>query len=171
MGQAQTRFFVELEDWLFASTRGTGSGLGDEAAPEVTLQTLLEQTSTNIGHFQRIVSEAEQGRQQSAAAIQNLAQHIGQLAEAQAWTQQAISRANEGNTAMLQLLGRVEQALRERPQGDDVAHTHLAAIEATLGTIAADQARSRAQEQEEIRNELRRLARTIGVTLDDRTGG
>ncbi len=171
MGQAQNRLFVDLEDWLFASTRGAGRGLGEDARPEVTLETLIEQTSANIGHFQRIVSEAEHGRQQSAAAIQNLAQHIGQLAEAQVRTQEALSRIGDADAALFDVLDRIERALGKGTPGDEVARAHLAKIETTLRAMADDQARMRAAEQEEIRSELRRLARTIGVTLDDRVAG
>ena len=62
-GQAQNRFFNELEEWLAGLTRVSGGALGDgEAAIPVYVQALLEQTAENLESLQRIISRGEDGR-------------------------------------------------------------------------------------------------------------
>jgi hypothetical protein len=170
LGHAQSRFFVDLEDWLFAASRGNELGVADADDPRATLQTLIEQTAINIDRFGRIVAEADSGRAESAAAIQALALRIAQLAEAQDRGRDQMARSAAISEAAAQLLARLDQALRESVGGDGGRiGGHLQVIEQTLIQIAQEQARARAQSQEEIRGELRRLARTAG--LDDRAGG
>ncbi len=174
LGHAQARFFVELEDWLFAASRGSDIGLGDEASPDATLRTLIEQTALNIDHFRRIVAESEEGRRQSAAAIQVLAQRLGQLGEAQDRLAEAhihgheiVERTASVTETAAELLARLDEALNASALGDGVAiRDHLRIIESALTRMADDQARSVAQSQEEMRNELKRLARTVGLSLD-----
>jgi hypothetical protein len=171
MGHAQSRFFIDLEDWLFAAFRG---GESDEsgATSEAMLRELIEQTAINIDHFREIVIEAEEGRRQSAAAIQTLARHVGQLAEAQDRGVEAITKSAAVTEAAGRILGQLNDVLvAESSVNDDHAiRKHLAAIEAIVSRIADVQAEARARSQEDMRNELRRLARTVGVTIDDRDG-
>jgi hypothetical protein len=165
MGHAQSRFFVDLEDWLFATSAGGGAGLGEDAPPEAMLRTLIEQTALNIDHFQRVVGEAEEGRRQSAAAIQALAQHVGQLAQAQDRGWDAVSRSAEITAAAAHMLDRMDQALAQSALGDGhIIRAHLGAIDSTLSRIAEILARAQAESEEDMRGEMRRLARALGIT-------
>jgi hypothetical protein len=169
MGHAQSRFFVDLEDWLFATSRGADNGLSEDPEPEQMLRTLIEQTALNIDHFRQVVAETEDGRRQAAAAIQTLAQHIGLLAEAQDRGREAMARSAAANEAMAQFLVRLDHALTGSALDDAQAiRGHLRSIEAALTRAADEQAYARAQSQEQMRNELRRLAHTIGVSLDEK---
>jgi len=70
-GQAQNRFFNELEEWLASLTRVSSGALGDgEASIPAYVQALLEQTAENLESLQRIISRGEDAR---AAANQSLA--------------------------------------------------------------------------------------------------
>ena len=62
-GQAQNRFFNELEEWLAGLTRLSSGVLaeGDGSVP-VYVQALLEQTAENMENLQRILQRGEDGR-------------------------------------------------------------------------------------------------------------
>ena len=62
-GQAQNRFFNELEEWLAGLTRLSSGVLaeGDGSVP-VYVQALLEQTAENMEGLQRILARGEEGR-------------------------------------------------------------------------------------------------------------
>lgn len=134
LGQAQNRFFIGLEDWLFASTRGSGRGLGDEAPNLNTVQALVAQTAQAIDRFRATVTEAEADRRDATAAIESLAAALGDLASARSRDVQL-----------------------------------LEAIEAGIRQIAEAQADIRAQAIEEVRGDITRLARTIGVRVESET--
>jgi hypothetical protein len=63
-GQAQNRFFNDLEDWLSSATRLTaGSPIadGDQAVPAY-IQALLEQTAESLESLQRSIAHGEESR-------------------------------------------------------------------------------------------------------------
>jgi hypothetical protein len=82
-GQAQNRFFNELEEWLASLTRVSGGVLGEgEAAIPVYVQALLEQTAENLEALQRIITRGEEGRAASQAALVTLTERMAVVAEA-----------------------------------------------------------------------------------------
>ena len=62
-GQAQNRFFNELEEWLAGLTRLSTGALaeGDSSVP-VYVQALLEQTAENMENLQRVLLRGEESR-------------------------------------------------------------------------------------------------------------
>jgi biopolymer transport protein ExbB/TolQ len=63
-GQAQNRFFNDLEDWLSGATRLTsGSPIaeGEQAVPAY-IQALLEQTAESLEALQRAIAQGEESR-------------------------------------------------------------------------------------------------------------
>jgi hypothetical protein len=146
MGQAQNRFFIDLEDWLFAAASGARDK-GEETSPAGALQTLADQTAANIDRFHQSMTAADEGRRQTEFAMQKLAASIAAWTNAQSEDRAALTRSAEAIEA------------------------HLSAIEAGIGKIADDQAQTRARTLDEVRGEIARLARTIGVTVDDTMAG
>jgi hypothetical protein len=59
-GQAQNRFYNELEEWLSAYTRLSGGALGDggDGSVPAYIQALLEQTADSLENLQRIVARS-----------------------------------------------------------------------------------------------------------------
>ena len=157
-GQAQNRFFNELEEWLAGLTRLSSGVLGaeGEASVPVYVQALLEQTAENMENLQRILVRGEDGRVQANQAIVSLTDRIGVLSETMRSNQQLMLRVAETQSA----LGPALQRLGERG-GDDGARTHLRNIEAGLGRLVGELERGRAQSTSELRNDIRVLTRTI----------
>jgi hypothetical protein len=171
LGRAQNRFFIDLEDWLFSSARGD-RGLGEDGSPAPYLQALIEQTADTIDRLHRIMAAAEDGRRQTAQAIQALAQGVGQLTEAQRGQQAQLARSADSDAALMRLLGRLEQiAGAGELGGGDAARGYLRSIEAGVQRIADDQNQGRTLLLQELKGEIRLLTRTIGAAALRNAGG
>lgn len=175
MGQAQNRFFLDLENWLFASAGGGERVMGEEASPLPVIQALVDRTAQNIDGFRQIMTETEDSRNQSAQAMWTLGQKIDALVGAEENQQQVIDtllrQAGERDAAVIAALGRVEQALGKADGALGAeAVGHLRAIETGIQRLVNDQTQTRARALEEARAEVARLARTLGI-VTDRNGG
>ncbi len=168
LGQAQNRFFIDLEDWLFVSVRAE-HGQSAEAAPSAYLQALIEQTAENIDRFQQTIQQAEDGRRQAVRAMQALAEEVGALAASHSGERARLVRAAEVDAALLQVLGRINKALDAGELGDTLA-PNVRAIEAAVQRMADDQTSGRAEALREIRADIKLLARVLGANID-RTPG
>jgi hypothetical protein len=176
MGQAQNRFFLDLENWLFASAGANERGL-EEASPLPVIQALVERTASNIDGFRQIMTETEDSRHQNAQAMWSLGQKIGALVAAEENQQQLIDtllrHRAEHDAAVLATLTGIEQALGKSDAAGlgAEATNHLRAIETGIQRLVNDQTQTRARALEEARAEILRLARTLGIATDGRNGG
>ena len=165
-GQAQNRFFNELEDWLAGQTRLASGVLseGDGSVP-VYVQALLEQTAENMEGLQRILARGEDSRAQANQAVMTLNERMGSLAETMRTGQQLMLRIAETQAS----LGPALQRLSEQRGGDDVARAHLRNIELYLQRLLAESEQGRAQTTAELRGELRILTRTVAALAEERS--
>jgi methyl-accepting chemotaxis protein len=166
-GQAQNRFFNELEEWLAGLTRLSSGVLAEgEGSMPVYVQALLEQTAENMEDLQRILQRGEDSRAQSNQAVMALSDHINTLADTMRTSQQLMLRLAEAQAA----IGPAIQRLVEQPRDrgfDDVARAHLRNIEIYLQRLLADAEQGRAQSTAELRNDLRILTRTVAALADE----
>jgi biopolymer transport protein ExbB/TolQ len=160
-GQAQTRFFNELEEWLAGLTRlssGVLGGEGDASVP-VYVQALLEQTAENMENLQRILVRGEEGRGQANQAVMSLTDRIGDLSDSLRNQQHFMQRIAETQSSLAPALQRLAD-----PRGsDDAARGHLRNIEQYLQRLLSESEQGRAQTTSEIRNDIRVLTRTIAA--------
>jgi len=178
MGQAQNRFFLDLENWLFASAGPNARELGEEVSPLPVIQALVDRTASNMEGFRQIMTETENGRHQNAQAMWELSQKIDALVAAEENQQQVIDtllrQQGENDAAVLATLTRIEQALGKQDAGLSAnleAVGHLRAIETGIQRLVNDQTQTRTRALEEARAEITRLARTLGIATDGRNGG
>ena len=173
-GQAQNRFFNELEEWLAGLTRlssGALGGDGDSSVP-VYVQALLEQTAENMENLQSILVRGEDGRQQANNAILALTEKIGTLSDTMRSSQQLMLRIAETQAQMGPALQRLSElrapaATPTAPQaGDEASRTHLRNIETTLQRMLTESEQGRVQSTQELRNDIRVLTRTIAALAD-----
>jgi hypothetical protein len=165
-GQAQNRFFNELEEWLAGLTRlssGALGGDGDSSIP-VYVQALLEQTAENMENLQSILVRGEDGRVQANNAILALSDRIGTLSDTMRTNQQLMLRIAETQAQLAPALHRLSE---RRPEaGDDVARVHLRNIEHYIQRLLHDGEQGRVQSTQELRNDIRVLTRTIAALAD-----
>ncbi len=166
-GQAQNRFFNELEEWLAGLTRLSSGALGEggDASVPVYVQALLEQTAENMENLQTILVRGEAGQQQANAAILALTDKIGTLSETMRASQQLMLRMAEGQAQLAPALARLGERNVDRP-ADDGMRLQLRAIETVLTRMLTEGEQGRVQSTSELRNDIRVLTRTIAALAE-----
>ena len=166
-GQAQNRFFNELEEWLAGLTRLSSGALGGDGETSIPayVQALLEQTAENMENLQGILVRGEDGRQQTSQAMLSLTERIGSLADTMRTGQQLMLRIAETQAQ----LGPALQRLGERG-ADDAARGHLRNIELYLQRLLTEGEQGRVQSTGELRNDIRVLTRTIAALAEGQPG-
>ncbi len=166
-GQAQNRFFNELEEWLAGLTRlasGVLGGEGEGSVP-VYVQALLEQTAENMENLQRILARGEDGRKESNQTILALSERIGTLTDSMRANQQVMMRMAEAQQSLAPALARLSEP--RDAAGDDVARSHLRNIEIYAQRLLSELEQGRSQSTSEIRNEIKILTRTIAALAEE----
>lgn len=167
--QAQNRFFNELEDWLSGQTRLSSGGVGafadagDQPIPAY-IQALLEQTAESLNELQRIMQRSEEARGASAQGFKVLADQLVALGDQLGNQQQVTARLAEMQGEMRSVLGRLGDLAASGGFGIDAnSRTHLRNLDAHLARLAEELAQGRNQSVQDIRAEIKLLARTIAA--------
>ena len=164
-GQAQNRFFNELEEWLAGQTRLSSGVLAEgEGSVPVYVQALLEQTAENLEALQRVMVRGEEGRAQANQAVMTLNERMGTMTDTMRASQQLMLRIAETQAALAPAL----HSLQEMHGGDDVARAHLRNIELYLQRLLAETEQGRVHSLAELRNDLRVLTRTVAALAEER---
>ncbi|MGG5821661.1 flagellar motor protein MotA [Falsiroseomonas sp. HW251] len=167
-GQAQNRFYTELEDWLAAATRLSSGALGGdgEGSMPVYVQALLEQSAENMEELQRTLARGEEGRASGNQALMTLTERLSVLADQMRASQVLMGRMAEAQAQ----IGPVLQRLAESgSQGalDDASRAHIRNLELYLARILEEMTQGRMQATAEIRSEIKVLSRTIAALAEE----
>ena len=168
-GQAQNRFYNDLEEWLSTYTRLSGGQLGDAGDGSVPayIQALLEQTADSLENLQRILARSEESRIGANATLASLTDRLGVLGEQMKAGQMLMVRLAENQLELKPSLTRLADVAEGSLGHDDVLRGHLRNIEAYLARLTEDVAQGRAQSVQELRSEIRILARTIAALAEE----
>ena len=162
-GQAQNRFFNELEEWLAGLTRLSSGILSEgEGSVPVYVQALLEQTAENMENLQQVMTRDEGNRIQANQALNTLNERLGALADTMRASQHLMLRIAESQAS----LGPALQRLTELQGGDDVSRGHLRTIELTLQRLLTESEQGRSRGITDLRNDLRLLTRTVAALAE-----
>ncbi|WP_428390825.1 flagellar motor protein MotA [Lichenicoccus sp.] len=161
-GQAQNRFFNELEEWLAGITRFSGgyTGEGEQPVPAY-VQALLEQTAENLDGLQSVLARGEDGRGLHNDTLNTLAERMADLAEIMRVNQQVMQRVAEGQAALAPALRRLTEQSDQGGAGE--TREHMRNIERLLGRVLHENEQGRAQTTTDIRSDLRLLTRTLAA--------
>lgn len=171
-GQAQNRFYNDLEDWLSGQTRlgsGTSIGEGDQSVPAY-VQALLEQTADGLENLQRTLQRGEESRIGANSGISNLADRLGTLTEQMKTEQNLMVKLAESQMDLKPILQRLEENLN-RPSigsgtGADEVPAHIRNIDIHLARLLEETATGRTEMIDELRNEIRVLSRTLAAIAE-----
>jgi hypothetical protein len=161
-GQAQNRFFNELEEWLAGLTRLSSGALaeGDTSVP-VYVQALLEQTAENMEGLQRVLSRDEDTRTQTSHAIMALTERLAALGDTMRSNQQLMLRITESQAMIAPMLQQLVDGGR-----DETSQTHLRNIDLYLQRLVTESEQGRTRTTSELRNDLRLLTRTVAALAE-----
>ena len=164
-GQAQNRFYNELEEWLSGLTRISGGTLnsdGDQSVPAY-VQALLEQTADGLENLQRVMVRSEENRSGSNSALLQLNDRLSTLADTMRAEQDLLVKLVEHTMELRPVLTRLAG---DRDAGgiDQTSRTHLRNIDVHLARLVEDSATGRTHMVDELRSEIKMLARTIAAS-------
>ena len=166
-GQAQNRFYTDLEDWLSSLTRLSGNNVvsdGDTSVP-VYIQALLEQTADSLGQLQRTIAQMENERSGSQNNILALVGKLDTLADSMKLEQSLMLKLAENQNELKQILSRLVE-VQSDATGQDVSQKHIKNIDNLMRQLVEDSRRGRAESIQEIRSEIRLLARLIASATE-----
>ena len=174
VGQAQNRFYNELEDWLSGSTRlssGVAPSDGDQPMP-VYVQALLEQTADSIETLQRTLVRGEETRAAGTAQLLALAEKVGALTD-QMQAEQAVIRAlADSQNELRPVLARLADGLRAPGGGtaaglDEATRAHIRNLDVYVARLIEEMIAGREEIVRQVRSDIRMLARTIAAVADE----
>jgi hypothetical protein len=168
-GQAQNRFYNDLEEWLSTYTRLSGGPFGDggDGSMPAYLQALLEQTADSLENLQRILARSEESRISTNVTLAGLTDRLGIVGEHMKAGQLLMVRLAENQMELKPSLARLATIAENSLGQDDVLRTHLRNIEAYMARLTEDVAEGRAQSVKELRGEIRLIARTIAALAEE----
>src|SRR6266853_1189578 len=168
-GQAQNRFYNDLEESLSAYTRLSGGQLGDggEGSVPAYIQALLEQTADSLENLQRILARGEESRIDANATLGSLTDRLGVLGEQMRAGQILMVRLAENQLELKPSLARLAEAVENSLGHGDVLRNHLRNIEAYVARLSEDVVQGREQSVHDLRGDIRIVARTIAALAED----
>ena len=164
---AQNRFYNDLEDWLSSATRvssvGPLDGNGDQSVPAY-IQALLESTADSLDNLQRTVAQADASRSHGDQSLQMLTERLSTLTDQMRTAQELMVRLAENQAELRPVLQRLAEP-RQSEGFDDATRNPIRNIDSHLARTLEDQVNGRNQMVQELRSEIRLLARTIAAAL------
>jgi hypothetical protein len=170
LGQAQNRFYNDLEEWLSGLTRLTSAGsIGDgEQSVPAYVQALLEQTAESLENLQRILARGEDSRIAANTGTMALTEKLTTLTDQMRTEQNLMVKLVEGQLELKSVLARLADASEAPEPGiDDATRAHIRNIEIYLARMLEEVTQGRTQTVEELRSEIKLLARTIAAVAKE----
>lgn len=169
--QAQNRFYNEFEEWLATVTRVSGGvgSLEGEATVPAYVQALLEQTADSLENLQRTMARAEGGRGTADAALLQLTERLATLTDQMRAEGDLLIKLVEHQMAMKPILERFAN-MQESGGLDAASRSHLRNLDIYVGRLVEAVNEGRNQIVQDLRSEIRLLARTIAATGEERKG-
>ena len=168
-GQAQNRFYNDLEEWLSGITRlssGSLPGDGDHGVP-VYVQALLEQTAEGLENLQRILSRGEESRISANTNLNSLVEKIEGLTDHMRAEQALMSKLEGSQNELNKVLTRLADATTAGGGMDESTRTHIRNLDVYLSRLLEELSSGREEIIQEMRSEIKLLARTIAKTSED----
>jgi hypothetical protein len=167
--QAQNRFYNDLEEWLSGLTRlSSASSLGDggQSMPAY-VNALLEQTADSLENLQRVMTRGEASRMAADSSLLNLTEKLATLSDQMRVGQALLIKLVESQVDMKPLLENLARQPAPSDGGiDDATRGHIRNIDVHLVRLLEESITGRNQMVDDLRSEIKLLARTIAA-LDD----
>ncbi|MEQ5774675.1 MULTISPECIES: flagellar motor protein MotA [unclassified Thalassospira] len=169
-GQAQNRFFNELEEWLSSFTRVSSGGPlsdGEQSVPAY-LSALIEQMADNMEGLQNSIQRSESSQIKSHNTLIDLADKLSTLTDQMKAEQQLMVKLAESQMHLKPVLDQLSDSMKGGSFGiDDNTRAHIRSLDNQVGRVADELTMGRQQQTQEIRSEIKLLARTIAAIAEE----
>jgi hypothetical protein len=168
-GQAQNRFYTDLEEWLSEITRlssGALAGDGDQSVP-VYVQALLEQTAESLENLQRTLSRGEESRIAANTNLNTLVETVESLTDHMRGEHALMAKLEGSQDELNKVLTRLADATASGGGMDESTRTHIRNLDVYLSRLLEELSTGRDEIIKEMRSEIKLLARTIAKTSED----
>ena len=167
--QAQNRFYNDLEEWLSSLTRltsGVGLGDGGQSVPAY-VNALLEQTAESLDNLQRTLARDDENRRSADGRLLDLTEKLATLTDQMRAEQALLVKLAESQLDMKPVLQRLTEITGHgEPAIDEATRTHIRNIDVCLMRVLEETVSGRTQMVNDLRSEIRLLARTIAAQSD-----
>lgn len=165
-GQALNRFYNELEEWLSSVTR-LHSGRGDGDAPEggyapAYVSALLEQTAESLDRLNTVLDRNFANHRQIDEKISTLADRLLSMVDRIGAEQRQLGTLIE-SLADLKLVIQHQIETQKSTAFDEASRTHLRNLDDAINRLVEETASGRSAIANDVRAEIRLLARTIAA--------
>ncbi|WP_340149249.1 hypothetical protein [uncultured Sneathiella sp.] len=173
-GQAQNRFYTDLEEWLTSITRFTSSGSsivsdGDQSVPAY-VHALLEQTGESLNNLQRTLARNEDKRGSAENSLISLSERLAALTDQMRTEQDLMVRLAENQTELKPVLERIAKS-GETAGLDQASRNHLRNLDVHMVRLLEESADGRDHVVQEIRSDIKLLTRTIAAIAEESRRG
>ncbi|MGB0576584.1 MAG: flagellar motor protein MotA [Alphaproteobacteria bacterium] len=167
-GQAQNRFYNDLEDWLAGQTRlSSGSlaiGEGDQGVPAY-VQALLEQTADSLESLQRTLERGEESRISANSSVVSLTNKLDTLTDQMRTEQSLMTKLAETQLEIKPLLAKIAEASASS-SSDETMGKSMRSIDTQLARLIEELGTGRSELVSELRSEIRVLSRTMAAIAE-----
>ncbi|HKO09171.1 MAG TPA: flagellar motor protein MotA [Alphaproteobacteria bacterium] len=167
-GQAQNLFYNDLEEWLSSLTRLSGGGIiaeGETSVPAY-IEALLEKTADSLDALQRTVQRGEDNRTATSTHLFTLSERLSTLTDQMRAEQSLLVKLVEGQMEMRPVLAKLAESAGERGI-DEASRIHIRNMDLYLARLVEELSVGRQTTVDELRAEIRLLARTIANLAEE----
>lgn len=170
-GQAQNRFYNDLEEWLSTVTRlGSGGFSGGEGETvsnvPAYMQALMEQMADNMEHLRRSIELSEESRMTGNVNIMALTESVNSLTDQMRAEQSVLMRLAESQKEIRNVLGDIAEGSTMGGGMDDRTKSHIRNLDTHMARLVEESATGRERTIGELRSEIKLLARTMAAIAE-----
>jgi hypothetical protein len=170
--QGQNTFYNEMEEWLGGLTRLSGAEPVPSAASGVVsagsdvpipayLQALMEQTAENMQNMQRSIERSEENQRTVQSSLVGLTERLTTLGDQIATEQALLGRLISNQDDLRPVLARLAEGGESAV--DETTRNHIRNMDVYLARILDEAVQGRNQMTNELRSEIKMVARTIAA--------
>ena len=163
-GQAQNRFYMDLEEWLSSITRlsSGGTGDGDQSVPAY-VTALLEQTADSLDSLRRAIGRGEDSRISANSTLLQLTDKLATLSDQMRTEQDLMVKLAEAQIEIKPILGRLAQTMENAADRglDEMSRSHLKNLDVYVMRLLEETTQGRKELVEDVRSEIKLLTRTL----------